>query len=1110
MLTAATAALLVGPAYAASNAGCDTKNDDTNVTTKVTTPLCTSTAKKGKHGDITISDGGSVEIPSSSTAATVPAITLDSNNSVTIASGAKVVFKDTDNAIGVQIDAGNTGEFASSGLIDLTGKGTAKTGILLDGKGTFTGDINLIAGSALSVQGDSSTGLSIASGATLDGNLTMDGTIAVNASNAASLTASSPPIIAVDVAGNVTGDVVLGSDGSISAVGAGAEGMLVTGDVSGSLQIRDTLTAAGTLTPSTTKINPAAGSALMVGGSVDGGILIAGPAGTNSTTAPANISTDGSAPAVIISPSVNTASHAITIGLVDSKYSLLSRGTITSLPSNFNINSTALLIGGDTSKTIFTGGIYTSGTISASAKSSLNTSSVNVTAKAIEIGANATIPSLTVATPTGAGNIGATISGPSGGAAIAILIDPAGSGTKGGSLATLINGGTISASATTTDTTAKLLNAYAILDEAGHLTTIRNQSGATISATATTLDAGNQNAVAVDVSANRSGVTFDNQGTVTGDILFGTGADTLNVSGSSSAPASISGHIDFGGGSGAHHDSLTVGANATVTGAITEDAVRHGLDIKVENNGTLNLANTDQGLDLTTFTADNGSTLGLTVSQAFNANAGGNTFVGPLMLAGQTITVNSSKLNISYGSFLSPNGNNNQQFILMAAPTGNLTVSKLSILQQDFTLPFLYQGGKNGGLQLLTNQTLAGSTKKYDELVLSVQLKKAKDLGLKGYALQLYGPNGGGPATLALAGDNELGGAVVTDIASDGTTAGDNAAKTEAQRVFDSFAPNVSGETRAIAISITDQATGPVATRQRDLRMYAGQDSDLTLWSEEFGNSLNEDAASGTPGFRNSGFGFAVGADAGNPQAGRYGAAFTFFSGSSNEKPPRITHTTEDWYMATGYTDWRGRGFFLDTQASVGIATIDGKRVLTLSTLTRTADGSRNALMGDLGATTGVIFNWGGTVLTPQISVDGMSMREEGYTEKGGGPGFDLHVAPYYTSSLRGFAGIDLRQDIKFAGFYFQPEIRGGYRYDLVAGATKLKANFAGAPNDVPAVPAGVPFTIEGPPADRSSLVGGASLSTTTDTWSFGLNYDVLKSSGGFSQMGTISLIGRI
>jgi hypothetical protein len=386
-----------------------------------------------------------------------------------------------------------------------------------------------------------------------------------------------------------------------------------------------------------------------------------------------------------------------------------------------------------------------------------------------------------------------------------------------------------------------------------------------------------------------------------------------------------------------------------------------------------------------------------------------------------------------------------------------------------------------------------------DQLQLALHLKTGSQLGLSGYALQLYGASTPGPAVLALANDNELGGAIVSGVVSDGTPAGDKSAKAAAEKVFESFAPNVSGETRAVAISITDQASGPVAARQRELRMYATQDSSATLWSQQFGESLNQDGTSVGPGFRNSGFGFALGLDGGNPSAGRYGGAFTFFSGSANEKDPRDSKTAENWYMFTGYTDWRGKGLFVDSQASVGIATVDGKRFLDIGGLSRTAEGKRNALMGAMGVTTGVIFNWG------------LSLREEGYTEGGGGNGFDLHVSPYYANSLRGFAGVDLRQDIKIGDSFLQPEIRGGYRYDFMNGAAKTTANFAGAPDASPSVPAGSPFTIKGPDATRGNFVAGGGIATTTNDWSIGLNYDVQRGTNGdFSQVGTVSLIGRI
>ena len=67
MLTAATMALLSGPAYAADN----------------NKPLTTSTAgTSGGAGDIDLTSA--LTIPSSSTANTVPAITIDSNNNVTV------------------------------------------------------------------------------------------------------------------------------------------------------------------------------------------------------------------------------------------------------------------------------------------------------------------------------------------------------------------------------------------------------------------------------------------------------------------------------------------------------------------------------------------------------------------------------------------------------------------------------------------------------------------------------------------------------------------------------------------------------------------------------------------------------------------------------------------------------------------------------------------------------------------------------------------------------------------------------------------------------------------------------------------------------------------
>ena len=364
-------------------------------------------------------------------------------------------------------------------------------------------------------------------------------------------------------------------------------------------------------------------------------------------------------------------------------------------------------------------------------------------------------------------------------------------------------------------------------------------------------------------------------------------------------------------------------------------------------------------------------------------------------------------------------------------------------------------------------------------------------------------------ANLALVNDDQLGAAVIN--AGDpvnGVQLTQAQGQTLYQAVYSQFAPNVTGASRALAIELTDQASGPVGARQRELRMYAAQPGETTLWGQEFNFALNQDANTGTIGFRDTGFGIVVGADGGNPSDGRYGGALTFYSGDINEKQPQLSQTNSVWALLSGYTDWRGRGFFFDSQISAGVGQLDGKRTISVGGITRTAEGKRDALLGALGMTTGVILTTGSTVFTPLISLDGMAMRESGYTESGGGnatggDAFDLKVETAYYDSARGFAGADIRQDLNLGDIYLQPEARAGYRYDFLSNATKLKASFASTP--------GTDFTLTGPDPDKGNIVLGGSLATTTGAWSIGVNYDYLRgNNGSISQVGTLTLVGRI
>ena len=85
--------------------------------------------------------------------------------------------------------------------------------------------------------------------------------------------------------------------------------------------------------------------------------------------------------------------------------------------------------------------------------------------------------------------------------------------------------------------------------------------------------------------------------------------------------------------------------------------------------------------------------------------------------------------------------------------------------------------------------------------------------------------------------------------------------------------------------------------------------------------------------------------DAGSPRNGWYGGAFTFYSGDVTQELPRATRTNTQWYMLTGYTDWRGKHAFLDTQLSAAYGDFDGTRSLSRRQPVRTADRQRAGAM---------------------------------------------------------------------------------------------------------------------------------------------------------------------
>jgi hypothetical protein len=615
--------------------------DNLTIDKGMSSPVATTAAANGTAGNIDITTSGSVAINAAGAA-----VTLNSNN--TVSNSGTISNSVGTGAIGVNITAGNTGSFTNIGTINVPGTGTPPTstgqfGILLNGSGAFTGDIITKSGSTLTIAGSIANAIAIQS--ELNGNLTLGG--------------------------------------SITATGSGTSGILTSAPIDGLLSNTGTIKtlSAGT---STTALNPVPGSAVAIGSSVLGGILNVGPVNSADKTAPATISTVGSAPAFIVAPSFGADAADIVIGVLSDSNapgnSIINRGVISASGEQPGVTANAIQIGNASDNTsgrmtLLSGGIYNSGSFTATATSNsidaVTLPPVATNATAIILGVGAVVPRITNDT---AGTISAVTGGVQGGNAVALSIQ------TGASLTSLVNAGMISASANTTDTSIAALTAYAIQDTTGTLTNITN-SGA-ISAAATALDSGAQSAIAADLSAANSAITFNNSGTVKGDLLFG--AATSNQLSIDGAKAIVSGRIQ------------------TTRGGI--------VNVAVSNSGMGGTLQTDRVINAGTLTVGPGGTVDfqigasstvISTSGAAAFDAASHIVITPVALlpTASSIQLIHSDTSLGFGNFVA------------TTATANI--------------PFLFTGSLSAGAQ---------------DLTLTLQRKTASQLGLTGNAAAIYEP----------------------------------------------------------------------------------------------------------------------------------------------------------------------------------------------------------------------------------------------------------------------------------------------------------------------------------------------------------------------------------
>jgi hypothetical protein len=986
----------------------------------------TNTHSTSAEGDITINSGASVTPPTSATTGTI-AVLLNSNNNVTNNGAITVTEKTTGDSTNQGI---TTGPFAN---------GSGRFGIEVAGSGPFTGDITTGAGSSITVIGEDSAGIAIETG--LNGALTDDGSIAVTGGNANTTDVSYGLLIAPGAF--VTGNVAIG--GAITANGQNATGAAIDGNVGGSLVVSSSINASGfrqATAPAAPSVLNAlkpdqlliGGPALSIGASINGGVDI-----TAATAASGNIAATtggsllvlGSAPALLIGGDA-----PITIGAGANSFAVTIGGSVTGGGDYPNVSGAGIQIGGvnplavssggvapggNFSSVVLSGGLDVTGSVSATATTTLGGAGG---ATAINIGNNVTLPQINVSgsvTAIGANTLTPSDTPP--GPVTGILFLPGDAPdatvlTNSGSIAADVIG--VAGVPGVTQSKGGIVGqAVAILDLGGALSEIVNTGNISASITPAIAGSATQGTI-------RSIVVDNSAPFLLVQCVAVDGSGACAPTGNATLSPNIIGEVDFRGGTGNVTFDLWGG---NVTGGIAFGGAA-GNVLDIENGGVA------RGL----LTVGNGG------SVAINVNKGvlfdtlpGNVSVstlhigagGSVVFTGDALLPNGSVFNVSgnatidsgatIGLSLTTPLTAPETFTLIQTTPGNLSVGNVStaLLGQ---LPILESGVIN-----VTNDTVSITTTP----------KTAAQLGLN-------------PAEAA-----EFG-AFLKALPSDQGVSADVLSKLTLPafiQVYNQFLPDYSGGTFEGLVVGQQEVARAIADPPAKL-----QNEGVRGWVQEIGYMNHEANSPQVNGYTGLGFGFASGIERvrGDNVIGIDGVFLT--TGVQDQTQPHDEALSASAFEAGLY--WRygapQRGISAYASVNGGVVAFGSHRFLidqaNANDLLATTAGqivSREAkaswLAGIVSANVGVSYqiNAGRFYFQPEVAADYVALFESAYHEHGGGPAFNLNVAPG-TSSQADVQG-DIVIGMNFGQtLIWRPQVTFGYRAVVAGGPASTVASFAG------------------------------------------------------------------
>jgi hypothetical protein len=1060
----------------------------TTISDSRTTPVATATVGTGSTADdITVASGGSFKLTAAG-----PAITLNSNNTVTNAGS--ISTKAVDGSIGILVQGGNTGSVSNTGSITLDddytptdtdkdgipdglfAEGTGRYGIKIVGPGAFTGDITNALGGSITINGNESYGISLDT--TLNGNLTNNGTISLTGNNGYGIRTTS--------AGVINGNLRL--QGAISVTGGNSNGVSVEGAVNGSFVLQGSVGVSGLRYTSRPSLKSdrdklgaedllSSGVGVRIASNVTGGVLLDAP--------PANLITDVSNPTPVVgTPTSNdedgdgvldasetTASisvfgrrddpnhpgqylagvallvgsdtQAVTVGSVGTgayDYGLVIRGAVGASGVYDGFAATGVQIGGDTGTqtTTINNGVRITGGVAAATYSADSTGLlVNTGASAPTLFVDGGVITATITESTQTPSGGFTAS--NGFDATAILV------RSGATVSSINNTGSLIAVALGENS-----GAYAIRDLSGGVTSITNTK--TIQATATRTDDSDDTddtdtdatnevvgprfvAVAIDVSANTTGVTVTQSGvndgddgadgvadadadadgvddadepTIVGDIRFGSGNDQLLVQN-----GTVTGDISFGNG----NDKLVISGTGDVWGDVTHGAGT--FDISV-NNGILTLSKAKVLTGTSLYLGGSDSQLVITADPSASGQKNSELNVTTATLdTGSKLGLRLTSLVTSFTDADHDGVVDNAVFTAIHTATpGGLTVGS----------------GIDGGLVGGDTPFLYKSKVEVDaaagDVNIILTLRTTDELGLNTEGAAAFDS-----FYTALSGDSG-----VTTAILDQTT------QKDFLKLYNQFLPNP-GEGIFSALDLTSRAVGRIIADRPDRAERYGPDS---LWIQEVNADVMRDAGVGL-GSDTKAFGFVAGYESMGDDGGALGATLAYVTAEEHDKDSQVgeqvsisnVEASVYWRRAVGNWLFSARG-------AGGYVWFDGDRrfvypgATSADAVLREYDSGWTGYTLAANASVSYEARFGRYYIRPQVNVDYFHLNEEGYRENGGSNS-QLGLIISSRTSDRLSASAEVAFGATFGrDLWWRPEIRVGYREIASGSVGDLTAQFQG------------------------------------------------------------------